>query len=257
LHPDAAKTTAQRTWLHVASATWNATTTIKEDDMYAARLLFLLSITFLGACSTVDPRLNTQQSVLDGKLQRLLADYNARHHTHVEVPVLKIEDNTDQPGKIAEADYSTWSISVNGLWLKKDPCIVYKEAVAHELAHLLVYYQQFGAPRAATMLTRTGPVVVAFNGPAELQDSSLEHGKVWQDMALELGAHPCEEGYCRSAHPYSKSPLTCSAADYALLQATPPSATPKAVPSTTVPRSTPTGNGYASAGRIIYDSQVH
>jgi hypothetical protein len=156
---------------------------------------------------------------------------------------------------IASANYSTWSISINGLWLKKDPCIVYKEAVAHELAHLLVDYQQYGTPRAATMNTRSGPVVVAFNGPVELQDPSLEHGKAWQDMALELGAHPCEEGYCRSNHPYSKSPLSCSATDYALLHATPPPVAPKAVPASTASRASV--NGYASAGRVIFDSQVH
>jgi hypothetical protein len=225
----------------------------RKKIVYARGLILLLSLSFLGACSTVGPKLDAQQSVLDSKLQRLLADYNARHHSHVEMPALTIDEDMDQPGMVASANYSTWSISVNGLWLKKDPCIVYKEAVAHELAHLLVDYQQYGMPRAATMLTRKGPVVVAFNGPVELQDSSLEHGKVWQDMALELGAHPCEEGYCRSSHPYSKSPLACSAADYALLQATPPSALPKAAPA----RTASTGSGYASAGRTFFDSQVH
>ncbi len=225
--------------------------------MYVRGFIFLLSLSLLGACSTVEPKLDAQQSVLDNKLQRLLTDYNDRHHSHVKMPALKIDEDTDQPGMIASANYSSWSISINGLWLKKDPCIVYKEAMAHELAHLLVDYQQYGMPRATTMQTRKGPVVVAFNGPVELQDSSLEHGVAWQDMALELGAHPCEEGYCRSSHPYSKSPLACSVADYALLHATPPSTLPKAVPSSTAAHTTPVAKGYAAAGRIIFDSQVH
>jgi hypothetical protein len=225
--------------------------------MYAKGLFLLLSLSCLSACSSVEPQVDSQQSVLDAKLQGLLAGYNARHHTAIEIPALTVADDTDQPGMIASANYSTWSISVNRVWLKKDPCIVYKEAVAHELAHLLVDYQQYGAPQAATMLTDKGPVVVAFNGPQELQDSSLEHGLAWRDMALELGAHPCEEGYCRSSHPYSKSPLTCSLADYALLHAAPPPpSAPKAVAPKTAPRPKP-ANGYASAGRIIFDSQAH
>ncbi len=222
--------------------------------MDVKRSVVLLALTLLGACSSMDPKLVTHQTMLDDKLQKLLMAYNARHGTHIEAPSLSISDQPEQPGMIASANYSTWSISVNGLWLKKDPCIVYKEAVAHELAHLLVDYQQYGTPRAATLLTPKGPMVVAFNGPQELQDPSLEHGKAWQDMARELGAHPCKEGYCRSSHPYSKSPLTCSAADYALMHTTPP-IPPKATP--TAPRSVPVVNGYAAAGRIIFDSQIH
>lgn len=225
--------------------------------MYAKGLILLLSLSCLCACGSVEPRVDNQQSVLNAKLQGLLADYNARHHTDIEMPALSIDEDSDQPGTIASANYSTWSISINGLWLKKDPCIVYKEAVAHELAHLLVDYQEYGTPRAATLLTRKGPVTVAFNGPQELQDSSLEHGAAWRDMALELGAHPCEEGYCRSSHPYSKSPLACTIADYALLHATPPAATPKASPSKLASKPAATSNGYASAGRVIFDSQAH
>ncbi|HEY3860103.1 MAG TPA: hypothetical protein VGM47_10900 [Gammaproteobacteria bacterium] len=223
--------------------------------MYIRGLIFLFSLSLLGACSSVQPQLDdTQQTVLGTKLQRLLADYNTRHHSHVQMPALSIDDDTDQPAMIASANYSTWSISVNRLWLKKDPCIVYKEAMAHELAHLLVDYVQYGMPRAATLITRTGPVVVAFNGPQDLEDSSIEHGKDWQDMALELGAHPCEEGYCRSSHPYSKTPLTCSAADYALLHVTPP-APVKSTPGTAASAPATTRNFGVSSSRTIYDSR--
>ncbi|HEY4128938.1 MAG TPA: hypothetical protein VGN70_12895 [Gammaproteobacteria bacterium] len=226
--------------------------------MYIRGLIFLLSLSLLGACSSVQPKLDdAQQAVLGNKLQRLLADYNTRHRSHVQMPVLTIDDDTDQPAMIASANYSTWSISVNRVWLKKDPCIVYKEAMAHELAHLLADYHQYGMPRAATLITRTGPVVVAFNGPHELEDSSVEHGKEWQDMALELGAHPCEEGYCRSAHPYSKTPLTCSVSDYALLHATPPAAPAKLASRTTTRSNAPaTSQSFGvSSSRTIYDSR--
>jgi len=226
--------------------------------MYARGLIFLLSLSLLGACSGVPPQAtqtDAQQAVLQSELQGLLRDYNARHHSHVQLPNLSIQEDTRHPGMIASADYSNWKISINGLWLKKDPCIVYKEAVAHELAHLLVDYQQFGAPQAATLLTQRGPVVVAFNGPPELEDSSEEHGRAWQAMALELGAHPCEEGYCRSSHPYAKSALTCSAADYALLHAAPPPARPKLKPPVRSVAVTP--NYGVSSSRTLFDSQVH
>jgi predicted SprT family Zn-dependent metalloprotease len=167
-----------------------------------------------------------EEAALTNQMSRLVTAYNQRHGTDYRVPAVSFEDHPDQPTTIASADYSRWSVNVSKTWMKKDPCLVAHEAVPHELAHLLVDMRHYGPPETMTLMTREGPKLMAFNGPPPLEDRSDEHGPEWQDMARELGAHPCREGYCRSARPYSKYPLVCDdtrSADLAVQGQTTPS----------------------------------
>lgn len=178
-------------------------------------VIVLMSLLLLTACSSLNPRTENQQTLLDTKLRHLLAAYNTRHGTHIQLPRITVADQPDQPSMIASTDYATWSISVNPAWIRKNPCLVYHEAMAHELAHLIADYLQYGKPRSAILMSRNGPFTVAFNGPPALQDPGDEHGKLWQTLAFELGANPCKEGYCYDPQPYWKTPLQCPANDVA------------------------------------------
>jgi predicted SprT family Zn-dependent metalloprotease len=92
---------------------------------------------------------------------------------------------------------------------------VQHEALPHELAHLIIYYEKYGPPRTAALPTPNGIKLVAMNGPG-LQDVSDEHGQEWQQVARDLGADPCKEGYCYSTKPYKDFPLKCAAEKHEL-----------------------------------------
>ena len=187
--------------------------------MKTTKLAMLLICSLLSACSSMEALQSPEEASLTMQMSRLVADYNQRHGTDYRVPSVLFEDHADQPTTIASADYVNWSVSVNKTWMKKDPCLVAHEAVPHELAHLLVDVKHYGLPETTILDTREGPKVVAFNGPPPLEDRSEEHGPEWQDMARELGADPCREGYCRSLRPYSRYPWACtdiSSADVAM-----------------------------------------
>jgi len=184
--------------------------------MDVLRLAAISLLTLLSACSSVEPKYTLQEMELQQRATMLLADYNARHSTHYPAPTLSVDPQLEASGVVASADYALWTIKVNAQWVEKDFCLVYKEAVAHELAHLLLNFQQYGSPQTAVVTTRTGTEIVAFNGPTALRDSDEEHGPDWQAMARDLGADPCKEGYCRDPRPYSKYPLTCSAGSAAV-----------------------------------------
>jgi hypothetical protein len=165
----------------------------------------------LTACTNMDPRLSPEGALFVKQAAGLTDAYNRRHGTHYPVPHLSLDAMPGQASVVGTADYSAWTIHINPLWAQKDPCTVRKEALPHELAHLFVYYDQYGPPQTATLFTRDGLKQVAMNGPG-LQDSSEEHGPAWQGMARALGADPCREGYCYSAQPYKKYPPDCSGA---------------------------------------------
>jgi uncharacterized protein YceK len=178
--------------------------------MKTVTLAMLLVCSLLSACSSMEALQSPKEAALTAQMSKLVAAYNQRHGTAYRVPLVSFEDHADQATTIASADYADWSISVSKTWMKKDPCLVAREAVPHELAHLLVDVRHYGMPETMILDSREGPKVMAFNGPPPLEDQSDEHGPEWQDMARELGAHPCREGYCRSLRPYSKYPLTCA-----------------------------------------------
>lgn len=178
--------------------------------MKTVTLAMLLVCSLLSACSSMEALQSPEEASLTTQMSGLVGAYNQRHGTDYRVPQVLFVDHLDQPSTIASADYAGWAISVNKTWMKKDPCLVAHEAVPHELAHLLVDVRQYGLPVTTILATREGPKVMAFNGPPPLEDRSEEHGPEWQDMARELGADPCREGYCRSARPYSKYPLVCA-----------------------------------------------
>ena len=162
----------------------------------------------LSACSNLDPRLDPQGALFTRQVQRMTEDYNRGHGTRYPVPQLAEEEMASLPSVVGAADYSRWTIHINKLWARKDPCIVMQEALAHELAHLFVYYDEFGPPQTAFINTSKGMTLVAMNGPG-LQDSTVEHGSEWQAKARQLGADPCREGYCFSERPYKKYPPSC------------------------------------------------
>ena len=194
--------------------------------MKTSTLAMLLACSLLSACSSMEALQSPEEASLTTQMSRLVVAYNQRHGTNYRTPLVMFEDHLDQATTIASADYASWTISVNKTWIKKDPCLVAHEAVPHELAHLLVDVRHYGLPETMILDTREGPKVMAFNGPPPLEDRSDDHGAEWQDMARELGADPCREGYCRSARPYSKFPLACAdagSADLAVVyQMTPP-----------------------------------
>ena len=178
--------------------------------MKTSDFALILACSLLTGCGGLPQRHSPQEAALTNQVVKMVTDYNRRHGTRYAVPSMIFEDRPASPTMIASANYTMWSIRVNKLWIKQDPCLVFKEAVAHELAHLLVYYQEYGEPITVTLQSRTGAHIVAFNGPPMLQNSMDEHGKAWQTMARELGADPCKEGYCYSPRPYSKYPLVCA-----------------------------------------------
>ena len=162
----------------------------------------------LAGCSSMDPHLQTQADSFSRQVARLTAQYNHAHGTDYPVPKLVIDSKGLSESVIGAAAYSSWTIHLNAEWIERDVCMVGREALPHELAHLFVYYDEYGPPQTAMLPTSTGPKLVAMNGPG-LQDLGEEHGATWQQVARDLGADPCKEGYCYSAQPYKKFPLHC------------------------------------------------
>jgi hypothetical protein len=165
----------------------------------------------LAGCSSMDAHQTTQDAAFNRQLAHLTANYNHSHGTHYPVPLLSMDGSGLGDSVIGAAEYSSWTIHLNPEWVAKDVCMVDQEALPHELAHLFVYYDEYGPPRTATVPTSMGPKLVAMNGPG-LQDVSEEHGVAWQKVARDLGADPCKEGYCYSLRPYKRFPLSCATA---------------------------------------------
>jgi uncharacterized protein YceK len=176
--------------------------------MDARTLALLLPLALLTGCGSIGSVQDPQEALVIDRVTQLMTAYNAAHGTHYDVPQVVFDDSLDRPSEIAAADYSRWTLHFNRLWLVKSPCMLYKEAVPHELAHLVVDYQKYGRPQTVLMNTTKGAQLVAMNTPP-LQDSADEHGRAWQDVASSMGANPCKEGYCRDPRPYSKYPMRC------------------------------------------------
>ena len=150
------------------------------------------------------------------QLGRMTEQYNAAHGTHYPAPQVSVDAMNLPDSVVGAADFTHWSVHLNPLWVKKDPCLVDREALAHELAHLFVDYDEYGAPQSALLSTPTGTKLVAMNGPG-LQDLGEEHGSAWQAKARALGADPCNEGYCYSERPYRRYPIRCAGTETALV----------------------------------------
>ena len=174
----------------------------------AAAVLALLSAV-LTACADAPAVDRSEEMLIDHEVAQLTVDYNRAHATRYPVPLVRLRDFPNQPSTVGAADYSRWTIVLNPLWLRRDLCTVYKEAIAHELAHLFVDYDDYGQPRTVLVNTRHGMQFLTLNGPPLLQDSATEHGLAWQEKARALGADPCKEGYCYDPHPYRRFPPTC------------------------------------------------
>jgi hypothetical protein len=182
-------------------------------------LVVLLGL-LLAGCASMDPRMDPTGVLFAQDLQRMTQQYNAAHGTHYPAPRVSLDAMGFPASVVGAADYSAWTIHLNPAWAAKDDCLVAREALPHELAHLIVYYQRYGAPRNVQLPTPNGMKLVAMNGPG-LQDVGDEHGAEWQTVARELGADPCKEGYCYSTRPYKKYPLTCIPEKRALAVAVP------------------------------------
>ncbi|HEY1773238.1 MAG TPA: hypothetical protein VGH91_08610 [Gammaproteobacteria bacterium] len=169
----------------------------------------------LAGCASMDPRVDPTGVLFAQDLRHLTDSYNSTHGTHYPVPRLDLESIGLPDSVVGASDYSSWTIHLNPDWVAKDHCLVEKEALPHELAHLIVYYDEYGPPKTAELQTSAGTKLVAMNGPG-LEDLGEEHGAQWQAVARELGADPCKEGYCYAARPYKKYPLTCAPAKRAL-----------------------------------------
>lgn len=176
--------------------------------MDARTLALLLLLSLLSGCGSIGSVQDSQEALVIDRVTQVMTAYNAAHGTHYDVPQVVFDDYLERPSEIAAADYSRWTIHFNRLWLTKSPCMLYKEAVPHELAHLVADYQQYGRPQTVLMSTARGAQLVAMNVPP-LQDSADEHGRAWQEVARAMGANPCKEGYCRDPRPYSKYPMRC------------------------------------------------
>jgi hypothetical protein len=174
---------------------------------WAAGLLFLCG---LSGCTNFDARLDPQGILFAQQVSRLTAHYNDSHGTHYPVPQVSTDDIGLPASAVAASQYSTWSIHINPAWVRRDSCLVIREALPHELAHLFVYYDEYGPPQTAMLPTTEGTKLIAMNGPG-LQDLSSEHGPAWQEKARQLGANPCREGYCPAANPYRREPPDCGA----------------------------------------------
>lgn len=174
-----------------------------------------MSLATLAGCSSVGTSLSPDEALYSRQISRMTDDYNAAHGTHYPVPRLSLDAQGLSTSVVGAADFSHWSIHINPLWVKKDPCLVDQEALAHELAHLFVYYDEYGPPQSALLDTGKGMQLVAMNGPG-LADLGQEHGAAWQTKAKALGADPCKEGYCYSDRPYKKYPIACAGTQTAL-----------------------------------------
>lgn len=183
--------------------------------MHFGKGFLLFCLAALAGCSNVDPRMDPQGALFAAQLTRMTGDYNAAHGTRYPVPQISLDAQGLPDSVVGAADFSHWTIHINPLWVHKDPCLVDQEALAHELAHLFVYYDEYGPPQSALLNTAKGMQLVAMNGPG-LADLSEEHGAAWQSKARALGADPCREGYCYSARPYRKYPITCAGTETAL-----------------------------------------
>lgn len=184
-----------------------------------------LGLVSLAACANVDPRVDLYGLGYTQRVSEMTAHYNATHGTHYPAPQVSLAPIELPDSVVGAADFTRWSVDINPLWVKKDPCLVDREALAHELAHLFVDYDEYGPPRSAMLSTRRGATLVAMNGPG-LQDLSEEHGTAWQDKARALGADPCKEGYCHSARPYKRYPIICAGTETALASAKPKAGSP-------------------------------
>lgn len=178
--------------------------------MRSAKGLMILLGVLLAGCAGMDPRTDPTGVLFAQDLQRMTDSYNSEHDTHYPVPRVSLDATGLPASVVGAADYSAWAIHLNPDWVAKDDCLVLREALPHELAHLIVYYDKYGPPKTAELPTPRGMRLVAMNGPG-LQDLSDEHGSQWQAVARDLGADPCKEGYCYSPQPYKKFPLRCAA----------------------------------------------
>lgn len=188
--------------------------------MHFGKGFLLLSLAVLAACTSMDPRVNPTGALFAQQIDRMTGGYNATHGTHYPVPQLSVDAQGLPDSVVGAADFTHWSIHLNPLWVKKDPCLVDREALAHELAHLFVYYDEYGPPQSALLDTGKGMQLVAMNGPG-LADLGEEHGAVWQAKARALGADPCKEGYCYSDRPYKRYPIACAGTETALAMSKP------------------------------------
>lgn len=179
----------------------------------------LLSLVALAGCSSIDSRMDPTGALFAAQLTRMTGDYNAAHGTRYPVPQVSLDARGLPDSVVGAADFSHWAIHINPLWVKKAPCLVDQEALAHELAHLFVYYDEYGPPQSALLNTGKGMQLVAMNGPG-LADLGEEHGAAWQAKARALGADPCKEGYCYSARPYREYPIACAGTETAVVMDT-------------------------------------
>ena len=188
--------------------------------MHFGKGCLLFCLVLLAGCGSVDPRMDPQGALFTAQLTRMTSDYNALHGTQYPAPRISLDAMGLPSSVVGAADFTHWTVHINPLWVEKDPCLVDREALAHELAHLFVYYDEYGPPQSALLNTGKGMQLVAMNGPG-LADVSEEHGAAWQAKARALGADPCKEGYCYSARPYRKYPITCEGTETALAMAKP------------------------------------
>lgn len=188
--------------------------------MHTGKGFLLLGLLSLAGCYTLDPRVDPTGVLYSQQLSRMTSDYNAQHHTHYPAPQLSLDAMNLPDSVVGAADFTHWTVHINPLWVKKDPCLVDREALAHELAHLFVYYDEYGPPQTAMLSTPSGARLVAMNGPG-LQDLSTEHGVDWQAKARALGSDPCKEGYCPSDRPYKRYPISCAGTETALAMGKP------------------------------------
>jgi predicted SprT family Zn-dependent metalloprotease len=177
--------------------------------MRSTKGLVLLLGALLTGCASMDTRVDPTGVLFAQDLQHMTDSYNSEHGTHYPVPHLSLDPIGLPDSVVGASDYSTWTIHLNPIWVQQDHCLVQHEALPHELAHLIFYYQKYGPPQIAALPMRNGIKLVAMNGPG-LQDVSDEHGREWQQVARDLGADPCKEGYCYSDRPYKKYPLKCA-----------------------------------------------
>ena len=175
-----------------------------------AALALLFVALSLAACADAPAVDRSEEMLIDSTVVQLTADYNRTHATRYPVAHVRFQDFPNQPSTVGGAEYSRWTIVLNPLWVRRDLCTVCKEAIAHELAHLFVDYDDYGPPRTVLIDTTRGMQFLSLNGPPHFQDSATEHGPAWQAKARALGADPCKEGYCHDPHPYRRFPLICS-----------------------------------------------
>ena len=155
--------------------------------MHIGKGFLLLSMVTLAGCDSLDPRMDPTGLVYSQQISRMTTDYNAAHGTRYPAPQVSLDAMNLPDSVVGAADFAHWTVHINPLWVKKDPCLVDQEALAHELAHLFIYYDEYGPPQSALLSTPTGAKLVAMNGPG-LEDVSEAHGATWQAKARALGA---------------------------------------------------------------------